>query len=417
MAARSAVVMSLKRVGQRLLTGQGAAGMRQAMGAASGMGAWRQTSRRGYAAAPSSEPLKVQVQTPYKGYKIDPPSTEVQTSAEELVKFYEEMYRMRRMELAFDNLYKGKLVRGFCHLYDGQEAVCVGLEAAITPEDTIITSYRDHCIQIGRGGRVQDVMGEMLGRKDGCSKGKGGSMHMYRRETNFYGGQGIVGAQTPIGAGLGFALKYLNKPAVSITMYGDGAANQGQFFESLNMAALWKLPVLYLCENNHYGLGTADRRAAKSIDFYTRGDYVPGLWVDGMDVLAVKKAIAFAKEHVLSTSAPMIVEVDTYRYHGHSMSDPGSTYRTREEITGIRQTRDPIERVKKLLLGNDLISKEDLKAVEKTVTKEVNEAVEFAKNNAEPDGRELYRDVYINGTGIKLYGVDRKVTALEADAV
>ncbi|XP_027152972.1 pyruvate dehydrogenase E1 component subunit alpha, mitochondrial [Coffea eugenioides] len=355
----------------------------------------------------STSTITVETSVPFTGHKIDPPSRSVDTTAQELMSFFRDMALMRRMEIAADSLYKAKLIRGFCHLYDGQEAVAVGMEAAITRKDCIITAYRDHCIFLGRGGTLLESFSELMGRKDGCSKGKGGSMHFYKKEGGFYGGHGIVGAQIPLGCGLAFAQKYKNDENVTFTLYGDGAANQGQLFEALNMAALWDLPAILVCENNHYGMGTAEWRAAKSPAYYKRGDYVPGLKVDGMDALAVKQACRFAKEHAL-TNGPIILEMDTYRYHGHSMSDPGSTYRTRDEISGVRQERDPIERVRKLLLAYDIANEKELKDIEKEARKQVDEAIAKAKESPLPEPSELFTNVYVKGYGVESFGADRK---------
>ncbi|PIA40309.1 hypothetical protein AQUCO_02500182v1 [Aquilegia coerulea] len=354
-----------------------------------------------------SETLSIETSIPFIGHRIDPPSRTVETTPNELMDFFKTMVLMRRMEIAADSLYKAKLIRGFCHLYDGQEAVAIGMEAAITKKDAIITAYRDHCIFLGRGGTLVQAFAELMGRKDGCSKGKGGSMHFYKKDSGFFGGHGIVGAQVPLGCGIAFSQKYSKDGCVTFTMYGDGAANQGQLFEALNMSALLDLPVILVCENNHYGMGTAEWRAAKSPAYYKRGDYVPGLKVDGMDALAVKQACKFAKEYVLK-NGPIILEMDTYRYHGHSMSDPGSTYRTRDEISGVRQERDPIERIRKLLLAHELSTEKDLKDIEKSARKEVDEAIAKAKESPMPDPSELFTNVYVKGYGVESFGADRK---------
>ncbi|XP_004517037.1 pyruvate dehydrogenase E1 component subunit alpha, mitochondrial [Cicer arietinum] len=351
--------------------------------------------------------LTIETSIPFTAHNTDPPSRSVTTSPSELLSFFRTMALMRRMEIAADSLYKAKLIRGFCHLYDGQEAVAVGMEAGTTKKDCIITAYRDHCTFLGRGGTLVEIYSELMGRRDGCSKGKGGSMHFYKKDSGFYGGHGIVGAQVPLGCGLAFGQKYLKDESVTFALYGDGAANQGQLFEALNIAALWDLPAILVCENNHYGMGTAEWRAAKSPAYYKRGDYVPGLKVDGMDVLAVKQACIFAKEHALK-NGPLILEMDTYRYHGHSMSDPGSTYRTRDEISGVRQERDPIERVRKLLLSHDIATEKELKDTEKEVRKEVDEAIAKAKESPVPDPSDLFTNVYVKGYGVEAYGADRK---------
>ncbi|KAL5996506.1 Pyruvate dehydrogenase E1 component subunit alpha-2, mitochondrial [Asimina triloba] len=358
--------------------------------------------------------LTIETSLPFTGHKCDPPSRSVETTPKELLAFFKDMALMRRMEIAADSLYKSKLIRGFCHLYDGQEAVAVGMEAAITKKDCIITAYRDHCIFLGRGGTLVEAFAELMGRKDGCSKGKGGSMHFYKKDSGFYGGHGIVGAQVPLGCGLAFAQKYSKDETVTFALYGDGAANQGQIFEALNISALWDLPAILVCENNHCkrldfddGMGTAEWRAAKSPSYYKRGDYVPGLKVDGMDALAVKQASKFAKEHALK-NGPIILEMDTYRYHGHSMSDPGSTYRTRDEISGVRQERDPLERIRKLILAHDLATADELKDTEKKIRKEVDDAIAKAKECSMPDPSALFNDVYVKGLGVEAFGPDRK---------
>ncbi len=351
---------------------------------------------------------RVTVETPvaFEGHLIEPPSQVVETSKREIIDMFTQAYMMRRLEIAADVLYKGKFIRGFCHLYDGQEAVVVGMETVLTKDDAVVTSYRDHCVHLGRGGTPLEVMAELMGRVDGAAKGIGGSMHMYRREANFFGGNGIVGAQTAIGAGLGFAFKYNKQPNVAVTMYGDGAANQGQLFEALNMAALWDLPVIFMCENNHYGMGTAQERSAKSPVYYKRGDYVPGLKVDGMDALAVKQAMKFAKEYCVSGKGPIVMEMDTYRYHGHSMSDPGSTYRTRDEITGIRQERDPVERLRKLIIEHNLLDAAEIKQIEKEQRRLVDEAVTQAKASPLPPVENLTKNMNLNVDNVVVRGVD-----------
>lgn len=330
---------------------------------------------------------------PFETHRCEAPGNKVTTTKDELMNYFEVMYRMRRMEIAADMLYKAKQIRGFCHLYDGQEAVITGLTAGATFQDSIITSYRDHATHIARGGTVKEVIGELLGRTVGASKGVGGSMHMYNIKNRYFGGAGIVGAQVPVGAGLGLAHKLRGEKNCSFALYGDGAANQGQVFEAMNIAALWNVPCIFVCENNHYGMGTAEWRGSKSAAFYKRGDYVPGIKVDGMDVLAVKKATEWAKAYVLE-NGPLVMEADTYRYHGHSMSDPGSTYRTRDEVSTMRQARDPVERVRKLILDHGFAEASELKAMEKAIKKDLDTAIEECKAAPFPDEMLLYSNIY-----------------------
>lgn len=352
--------------------------------------------------------LTVELGDCFQTHNCEAPSTTVTTTKDELMHFLKEMYVMRRMEISCDTEYKARNIRGFCHLYDGQEAVAMGMEAAMTKEDSWITSYRCHCVAYLRGCSVEEVVGELFGFSLGATKGKGGSMHFYNKEHNFYGGQGIVGAQVPVGAGLAFAAKYNTpegeKMPIAVAGYGDGAANQGQIWESANMAKLWNLPLVLYVENNHYGMGTATKRHSCNDDYYTMGGRtIPGIRVNGMNVLATKQCMAFAKEHCASGNGPMFVEFDTYRYHGHSMSDPGTTYRTREEVGGVRQAKDPIEYVKRLMIDNNLATAEEIKAVEKEVRKGVEAAVKAAKQGTFPPIEEAFKDVYCGPDGKNEY--------------
>ncbi len=316
-------------------------------------------------------------------------------SAEELITYYREMLLIRRFEEKAGQLYGMGLIGGFCHLYIGQEAVVVGLEAAAEDGDKRITSYRDHGHMLACGMDPGGVMAELTGRIGGLSKGKGGSMHMFSKEKNFYGGHGIVGAQVPLGAGLAFADKYKENGRVTFTYFGDGAANQGQVYETFNMAALWDLPVVFVIENNQYAMGTAQARSTSTKDIYHRGEAfgIPGEIVNGMDVLAVKEAGEKAVAHCRAGKGPYILEIKTYRYRGHSMSDPAK-YRTREEVQKVREQSDPIEHVRELLLTGKYAAEDDLKAIDKEIKEIVNQAAEFSKESPEPSVEELWTDIY-----------------------
>ncbi|MGR3364564.1 MAG: pyruvate dehydrogenase (acetyl-transferring) E1 component subunit alpha [Maritimibacter harenae] len=317
------------------------------------------------------------------------------TSKEELLEYYREMLLIRRFEEKAGQLYGMGLIGGFCHLYIGQEAVVVGLEAAAEDGDKRVTSYRDHGHMLACGMDPKGVMAELTGREGGYSKGKGGSMHMFSTEKDFYGGHGIVGAQVPIGAGLAFADKYLGNDRVTFTYFGDGAANQGQVAETYNMAELWDLPVVFVIENNQYAMGTAVKRSTKSKSLWERGAAygIEGEEVDGMDVLAVKAAGEKAIKHCRAGKGPYILEMKTYRYRGHSMSDPAK-YRTREEVQKMRDEKDPIEHVRDLLLQGKHATEDDLKAVDKEIKGIVNEAADFARESPEPSVDELWTHIY-----------------------
>ena len=314
---------------------------------------------------------------------------------DDLLSYYRDMVLIRRFEEKAGQLYGMGLIGGFCHLYIGQEAVVVGMQAAIDDKSSVVTSYRDHGHMLACGMDPNGVMAELTGRVGGYSKGKGGSMHMFSREKNFFGGHGIVAAQVPIGTGLAFAHKYRNEEAVCLTYLGDGAINQGQVYESFNMAALWQLPCIYVIENNQYGMGTAVSRAAAGRELADRGAAygIPGEKVDGMDVLEVKKAGEKAVGHAVSGKGPYILEMTTYRYRGHSMSDPAK-YRTKDEVNRMRQERDPIDNVKEKLLGVGL-EENVLKEIDVSIRSIVSQAVEFAQNSPEPEAGELFTDVLV----------------------
>ena len=315
--------------------------------------------------------------------------------ASEILNLYKDMLLIRRFEEKAGQLYGMGLISGFCHLYIGQEAVVVGLEAAAKKGDQRITSYRDHGHMLACGMEPNGVMAELTGRIDGYSKGKGGSMHMFSKEKDFYGGHGIVAAQVPIGAGLAFSNMYKQNDNISFTYFGDGAANQGQVYETFNMASLWKLPIIFIIENNQYAMGTSISRSSSTPDLYTRGIAfgIPGELVNGMDVLAVKKAGLKAAQHCRSGKGPYILEMKTYRYRGHSMSDP-ARYRTRQEVNKVKDEQDPIDLIKQVLLKKKYSTEEELKEVDQEIKQLITQAADFAQKSPEPDESELWTDIY-----------------------
>ncbi len=312
------------------------------------------------------------------------------------VRAYADMLLIRRFEEKAGQLYGMGLIGGFCHLYIGQEAVVVGMQMATQDGDQLITAYRDHGHMLAAGMDPNGVMAELTGRIGGYSKGKGGSMHMFSKEKHFYGGHGIVGAQVALGTGLAFANKYNGSKQVSLTYFGDGAANQGQVYESFNMAKLWNLPVVYVIENNQYAMGTSVHRASSEPDFYKRGISfnIPGEAVDGMDVRAVREAGLRAIEHARSGKGPYILEMKTYRYRGHSMSDPAK-YRAKDEVEKMRADHDPIDMVRARMLANGMTTEDTLKSIEREIRERVNASAEFATTNPEPDASELYTDILL----------------------
>ena len=320
----------------------------------------------------------------------------IKTDPETLLRYYKDMLLIRRFEEKAGQLYGMGQIAGFCHLYIGQEAVVVGCRAAMEDRDQMITSYRDHGHMLACGMEPRGVMAELTGRSGGYSRGKGGSMHMFSTEKNFYGGHGIVGAQVPIGAGLAFANKYLGNGAVSLAFFGDGASNQGQVYETFNMAKLWDLPVVFVIENNQYAMGTSVERSSSETELYKRGISfeVEGFQVNGMDVAEVQQAAKKAIDHARAGKGPIILEMKTYRYRGHSMSDPAK-YRSRDEVTKTRSESDPIDMVRARLLDGKSIDEDGLKAVDKEIKAIIVEAAEFAQNSPEPEPSELWTDVLL----------------------
>ncbi len=317
-------------------------------------------------------------------------------SDEQMLEFYKQMLLIRRFEERAGQLYGLGLIGGFCHLYIGQEAVAIGLQSGLDGDkDSVITGYRDHGHMLAYGIEPKVIMAELTGRQAGISKGKGGSMHMFSTEHKFYGGHGIVGAQVPLGGGLAMAHKYRGDGGICLAYFGDGAANQGQVYETFNMAALWKLPIVFVVEDNQYAMGTATKRSSAETRFYRRGTAfrIPGMEVNGMDVLEVRAAAEVAYKYVREGNGPVLMELNTYRYRGHSMSDPAK-YRTREEVQDQKDHHDPIELIKKALIENGK-SEDELKAIDKAIRARVSESADFAENSPEPDASELYTDVLV----------------------
>lgn len=314
---------------------------------------------------------------------------------EQLVNCYYSMLLMRRFEEKSGQLYGMGLIGGFCHLYIGQEAIATGIQNAIIDGDSIITSYRDHGFMLSVGTDPKYVMAELMGKSTGCSKGKGGSMHMFNIEKHFFGGHGIVGAQVPIGTGIALANKYKKNNNVVFVCLGDGAVNQGQVYESFNMAALWKLPVIYVIENNEYAMGTSVSRSSYITDLYKKGESfgVPGHQVDGMDLFSVTQAATDAVNYCRANNGPILLEMKTYRYRGHSMSDPAK-YRSKQEVEEIKEHKDPITNLKNYLISNNIISDDECNKYDKEIRNIVKESVDFSQNSSEPDAKMLYTDIY-----------------------
>ena len=345
--------------------------------------------RKTAAKSPAPEPAVANRERPAEPSRYEP-------TRDELLEFYRQMLLIRRFEERAGQLYGLGLIGGFCHLYIGQEAVAVGLQSALEEgKDSVITGYRDHGHMLAYGIDPKLIMAELTGRAAGISRGKGGSMHMFSTEHAFYGGHGIVGAQVSLGGGLAFAHKYREDGGLCLAYFGDGAANQGQVYETMNMASLWGLPIVFVVENNQYAMGTSVKRSSAETEFYRRGTAfrIPGMDVNGMDVLEVRQAAEVAFAHVREGNGPVLMELNTYRYRGHSMSDPAK-YRTREEVQGVRDTSDPIEGAKADLLKMG-IDEDKLKDIDKRIKAQVAEAADFAESSPLPAESELYTDVLV----------------------
>jgi pyruvate dehydrogenase E1 component alpha subunit len=345
-------------------------------------------------AAPKKASISTDASKSNRERPIEPQS--YAATKEEMLQFYREMLLIRRFEEKAGQLYGLGLIGGFCHLYIGQEAVAIGLQSALTPgKDSVITGYRDHGHMLAYGIDPNIIMAELTGRAAGISRGKGGSMHMFSTSHKFYGGHGIVGAQVSLGAGLAFGHKYSKDGGVCLAYFGDGASNQGQVYEAFNMAELWKLPIIFVIENNQYAMGTSVNRASSEDQLYRRGESfrIPGIQVDGMDVLAVRGAAEVALEWVRGGKGPVLLEMKTYRYRGHSMSDPAK-YRSRDEVQSVRDNSDPIDGAKEVLLAMG-VSEDEFKAIDKDIRNTVSAAADFAESSPEPELSELYTDVLV----------------------
>jgi pyruvate dehydrogenase E1 component alpha subunit len=325
------------------------------------------------------------------------PATSNLATRDVCLKFYRDMLLIRRFEERAGQLYGMGLIAGFCHLYIGQEAVVTGMQSAQKPGDQVITGYRDHGHMLACGMSPREIMAELTGRIGGSSRGKGGSMHMFSQEAQFFGGHGIVGAQVALGTGIAFSNQYRGNDHVCVAYFGDGAANQGQVYESFNMASLWKLPVVYIVENNQYAMGTSVERASAETELFKRGISfeIIGEAVDGMDVLAVREAGARALDHARSGKGPFLLEMKTYRYRGHSMSDPAK-YRPKDESKQVRETRDPIDHLRNYGLDKGLFTEDDLKSIDKDVKEVVADAADYAQTSPEPDPSELMKHIYVD---------------------
>lgn len=352
--------------------------------------------------------IKVSIPRPLDSSELDVKNfpTETTTTGEELIKFFKTLTLWRRVEIESNELYKNKEIRGFCHLYIGQEAIALGMHEGLTLEDLLITAYREHCQAMSRGETPKTIIAEMMSRSTGATKGKGGSMHYYNKKHNFYGGHGIVGAQIPLGTGLAFALKYKgNTTNACFTMYGDGSTNQGQLLESSNMAGLWKLPICYVIENNRYAMGTSIERHNHHFPIMSKFRSYPGIKIDGQCVFNVREWTKYCKQQVIK-NGPMFLEFDTYRYQGHSMSDPGISYRKREEIENFRKERDCITKIIGLIVENKVATVDQLKEYENAIKDELEKVVEECKKDPYPESKELFTELYSDQEHMFIRGCD-----------